>query len=184
MSCHYPDCVTKTDGHRYCRYHNAWIRQNGLCFQCLQRKENPQNKHCSICHHNEQKCHYPNCQAATDSMHPYCPAHATWIRQDGLCYKCLIRKEDPQFKFCAACHREELWASSQVNRQLAIKQGLCTNYWRCHAPAVRAGSLCASCYQEYLLKRPAPVLDRSPLNIKRPDPPTVPAEPSPIPAEP
>jgi hypothetical protein len=66
-------------------------------------------------------------------------------------------------------------AASQVNRRLAIQQGLCTNYWKCHNPAAPDGKMCQTCYEEYRQKHqnqaPAPSgaeRERPTLTIKRP----------------
>jgi hypothetical protein len=76
-----------------------------------------------------------------------------------------------------ACHQEEMRATAQVNRRLAIQQGLCTNYWKCHNPAAPDGKMCQTCYEEYRQKHqnqaPAPAgsqrqRQRPTLAIKRP----------------
>jgi hypothetical protein len=184
-TCQYPDCSTGTNGHRYCQCHNAWVRRSGLCYNCLVQKENPKHKLCAACHQAEleaeRKCHYPNCGAVTTEGHPYCPCHNAWLRSNGQCYKCLRQKEDTQFKLCQACHQEEMRATAQVNRQLAIKQGLCTNYWKCHNAAAPDGRMCATCYEEYRQRhaqaapagervQPARSGERVQLAIKRPEP--------------
>jgi len=187
-SCQYPNCSIMTDGHRYCPCHLAWIKQSGECYNCLKKKENPRHKLCSFCFQAEQaranRCHFTNCQATTTGGYPYCPCHAVWIRKNNLCYKCLHTKENAEHKLCFACHQAELRVNTQVNRLQAIKQGQCTNYWKCRNPASTQGRMCESCYKEYLQKHPHPPAGEHPpisgggrppvdakvhLNIKRPD---------------
>jgi len=60
---------------------------------------------------------------------------------------------------------------AQVNRRLAIKQGLCTNYWKCHNPASAQGRMCDSCHEEYLQKHPGSTTgQKGSLNVQRPLP--------------
>lgn len=162
FSCNYPKCVAKiTEGYKYCQCHSGWIRTNGLCYNCLAKKENPKFKLCSVCHQKDFECRemgksttcqYPYCLEQTTENHRYCQCHHVYVLKSGLCYNCCHKKEDPQFKLCLACHHADIRARNQDKRQEAIANGLCTNYWKCDKPAQRRGAMCVECYQEYLDK--------------------------------
>jgi hypothetical protein len=159
-----------------------WVRESGLCNNCLAKKDNPRNKLCSACHLAEHMadgtCHYTGCHAPTTGGHPYCPIHAAWIKRNGLCYKCLHRKEYLEFKVCETCHRVDVLVREQLKRQLAIKQGLCSNHWMCRNPAAAQGRMCQSCYEQYNKTHPRPeASERGNLSIERPMPPTPPPSP-------
>lgn len=190
-ACQYTNCSAKTtDGYKYCQCHSGWIRRSGLCYECLQKKEDTRFKLCSACHQKElamqarpPTCHFPDCAAAVTGEHRFCQCHHIFLLKNGLCYNCCGKKEITEFKLCQACHQAELRAKSHEQRQEAIRNGLCTNYWKCKKPAVRRGAMCEECYQEYLNKvhpegsrpevpRPlTPITTkRAPLNIARPMP--------------
>jgi hypothetical protein len=46
-------------------------------------------------------------------------------------------------------------ARRQIDRQMAIDAGKCTNFWKCTNPASRSGGLCVACFQEYMEKHVA-----------------------------
>lgn len=52
--CHYSNCNVICGEYKYCRFHNAHIRRNGLCFNCLKKKENILYKLCFACYQEDK----------------------------------------------------------------------------------------------------------------------------------
>jgi hypothetical protein len=97
---------------------------------------------------SETKCAYPGCASVT-SGYKYCRPHSAWIRAQALCYDCLQPKESPEHRLCSGCYLIE----KMRKREQAVEAGLCTNYWKCKAPATKKGAMCANCFHEYMKAR-------------------------------
>lgn len=97
---------------------------------------------------SETKCAFHGCAAVTPG-YKYCRPHNAWIRAQALCYDCLQPKEQPEHRICAGC----FLLDKMRRREQAIEAGLCTNYWKCKAPATRKGGMCADCFHEFMKAR-------------------------------
>lgn len=94
-------------------------------------------------------CKYPKCKESVPQGFKYCRQHSWYIREKGLCFNCLKKKDEPDFRLCSACHQQEREETRESRRQEAIEKGLCTNFWKCSKKATRKGGMCPDCYQEY-----------------------------------
>lgn len=94
-------------------------------------------------------CNYSKCKESVPQGYKYCRQHSWYIREKGLCFNCLKKKDDSAFRLCSACFQQEREETRESRRQEAIEKGLCTNFWKCSKKATRNGGMCPDCYQEY-----------------------------------
>ena len=160
LTCAYPGCCGHSGQHIYCKYHYSLIKQEGLCYSCLQKKERATLRLCQKCYQDENTA---NRQAAIDA---------------GLCtqyWKCS-QPATCQGGMCSEHFEEYMMEKHQrkavESRQIAIKAGRCSNFWKCDKPAMSQGGMCAECFHSHTkrqgfwvaVKKPAPA--RSPLILE------------------
>lgn len=89
QSCKYPNCCAPVSvEHKFCLPHNSWIRQNGLCCNCLRKKDQPDHRLCETCHRVETG---QGRQIAIDAglCTNYWKCKKTASRRGGMCTQCF-----------------------------------------------------------------------------------------------